>query len=165
MFLLVLVWLIAAFGHKSREERKRIIVSYDNMCHLNNLKAAKKPLPLPEDLQYLWLDVTKIIDELHIKNHADKRCIEKYNPKEALSEDMNTMSCEQTFAWLFRFKKIPSAMPKTHHHVYLHCMIQRRNMYISKCYAEGRRPVHATKTLSCGIHCNDILYILQFTSN
>ena len=141
MFLLVLVWLIAAFGHKSREERKRIIVSYDNMCHLNNLKVAKKPLPLPGDLQYLWLDVTKIIDELHIKNHADKKCIEKYNPKEVLSEDMNTMSCEQTFAWLSRFKKILSAMPKTHHHFYLHRMVQRRNMYISKCYAEGRRPV------------------------
>ena len=73
---------MAVFGHKSREERKRIIVSYNNMCHLNNLKAARKPLPLPGDLQYLWLDVTKIIDELHIKNHADKRCIEKYNPKE-----------------------------------------------------------------------------------
>ena len=57
VFLLVLVWLMAAFGHKSREERKRIIVSYDNMCHLNKLKAAKKPLPLPGDLQYSWLEV------------------------------------------------------------------------------------------------------------
>ena len=56
---------MAAIGHKSREERKTIIVSYDNMCHLNNLKAAKKPLPLPGDLQYLWLDVTKIINELN----------------------------------------------------------------------------------------------------
>ena len=78
MFLLVLVWSMAAFGHKSREERKRTIVSYG---HLNDLKAAKKPLPLPGDLQYLWLDVT------------------------------------------------------------LHRMVQGRNMYISKCYAEGRRPV------------------------
>ena len=83
-------------------------MSYDNMCHLNNLKVPKKPLPLPGDLQYLWLDVTKIIDELHIKNHADKRCIEKYNPKEVLSEDMNTI-CEQTFAWLYRGLKKSSA--------------------------------------------------------
>ena len=29
--------------------------------------------------------------------------IEKYNPKEVLSEEMNTMSCEQTFACLLRF--------------------------------------------------------------
>ena len=44
------------------------------------------------DLQYLWLDVTKIIDELHIKNHTDKRCIEKYNHKEVLSKDMAVAS-------------------------------------------------------------------------
>ena len=34
MLMLVLVWLMAVFGHRSREERKRIIISYDNMCHL-----------------------------------------------------------------------------------------------------------------------------------
>ena len=62
MFLLVLVWLMAVFGHKSREDRKRIVVSYNSMCHLNSLKVAKKPLPLPGDLQYLWLDVTKMIE-------------------------------------------------------------------------------------------------------
>ena len=73
---------MAAFGHKSREERKRVIVSYDNVWQF---EGSKKPFPLPGDLQYLWLDVTKIIDELHIRNHADKRCIEKYNLKEVLS--------------------------------------------------------------------------------
>ena len=31
VLLLVLVWLMAAFGHKSREERKRINLSCDNM--------------------------------------------------------------------------------------------------------------------------------------
>ena len=99
---------------------------------LEQLKVAEKPLPIQGDLQYLWLDVTKIIDELHIKNHADTRWTEKYNPKEVLSEDMKTMPCEQTFAWLSRFKRILSAMPKTHHHLYLHCIVQIRNMYISK---------------------------------
>ena len=129
-------------GQKSREERKDIIVSYDNMCHLNNLKVARKPLPLPGDLKYLWLDVQKIIDTLHMKNHSDPRC-EQYNPAKVLPEDsdMNTMSCEQTFAWLSRYKKILCAMPKTHHHFYLHRMVQRRNSYISWCYSEGRRPV------------------------
>ena len=51
----------------------------------------------------VWYTRDKIIDELHIKNHTDKRYIEKYSPKEVLSEDMNTMSCEQTLAWLSRF--------------------------------------------------------------
>ena len=53
VLLLVLVWLMAAFGHKSREERKRIIASYDNMCYLNNLKVAKEPPSFPGDLQYI----------------------------------------------------------------------------------------------------------------
>ena len=28
-------------------QRQELIISYDNMCHLNNLKVAKKPFPLP----------------------------------------------------------------------------------------------------------------------
>lgn len=142
VFLLVLSWLVAAFGNKGREEWQKVIVSYDNMCHLNNLKVAKKPLPLPGDLQYLWLDIKKIIDTLHIKNHVDPKCQQYYNPDEVLQDtSMNTMSCEQTFAWLSRYKKILSAMPKTHHHFYIHRIVQRRNDYISWCYSQGRRPV------------------------
>ena len=48
VFLLVLSWLTAAFGHLSRSEWQKVIVSYDNMCHLDNLKVARKPLPLPD---------------------------------------------------------------------------------------------------------------------
>ena len=47
MFLVTLNWLVAALGHMNRPERQKTIVSYDNMCHLDNLKVAKKPLPLP----------------------------------------------------------------------------------------------------------------------
>ena len=47
MFLLVLTWLTAAFGNQSRTDWQKIILSYDNMCHLDNLKVAKQPLPLP----------------------------------------------------------------------------------------------------------------------
>ena len=142
VFLLILTWLVAAFGHKTREDWKKLVISYDNMCHINNLKVARKPLPLPGDLQYIWLDVMKIIDELHIKNHVDPRC-QQYHPN-TVSEtipDMNTMACEQTFAWVSCYKKILSAMPKTHHHFYPHRMVQRRNKYLSLCYALGRKPV------------------------
>ena len=132
---------MAAFGHKNRDERKEVVVCYDNMCHLNNLRAAKKPLPLPGDLQHIWQDTTKIIDKLHLKNHKDPRCHELYNPADVLTDEMNTMACEQTFAWLSRYKKILSAMPKTHHHFYIHRMVKRRNDYIAVCYKEGRRPV------------------------
>ena len=101
VFLLLLTWLIAAFGKKRREDWKKVTISYDNMCHLNNLKVARRPLPLPGDLAYLRLDVKKIIDDLHIKDHRDPRC-EQYR---APAEVGNTMSCEQTFAWLSRYKR------------------------------------------------------------
>ena len=74
---------------------KRITVSYDNMCHLNNLKVARCPLPLPGSLTHIWVEVNKIIDYLHIKYHKDPRV--QYRAPEEIG---NTMACEQTFAWL-----------------------------------------------------------------
>ena len=91
------------------------------MCHLNNLKVARQPLPLPGDLAYLWLDMKKIADDLHIKNHLHPRC-EQYRTPAVIG---NTIVCEQMFAWLSRYKKILSAMSKTHHHFYLHRMVLR----------------------------------------
>ena len=77
--MLVLVWMIAALGSLTREERKKVVLSYDNMCHLDNLRVARKPLPLPGDLKFLWLDIKKIIDTLHIYNHKDPKCHQPYN--------------------------------------------------------------------------------------
>ena len=96
--------MVAALRDLSREERKKVVLSYDNMCHLDNLKVAKKPLPLPGDLSHMWSDVGKIIDSLHIANHRDKRCQEVYSPLKVKEENphFNSMSCEQTFAWLSR---------------------------------------------------------------
>jgi len=58
-----------------------------------------------------------VIDELHFRNHTDQVCKGKYNPS-VISEKhrgVSFMSAELTFAWLSRFRKILSAMPKTHH--------------------------------------------------
>jgi len=77
VFLIVLVWMLSAFAKMTQESRKKIILSYDNMCHLNNLKVARKPLPLPGNFSNMWLDVKKTIDTLHIHhNHKDERCRE-----------------------------------------------------------------------------------------
>lgn len=135
--------MTAALKDLSREERKTVIISYDNMCHLNNLKVARRPLPLPGDLQYLWLDVMKIIDSLHLRNHKDPSCHELYNPQKIkeINPSYNTMTCEQTFAWLGRFKKILASMGKCHHHFFMHRVIKRCNKYIPFCYTNGRRPV------------------------
>ena len=143
VFLIILVWLIAAFQRMSREERRKVFLSYDNMCHVDNLRVARRPLPLPGDLQFLWRDLNKVIDSLHLQNHKDPRCHQDYNPEKMKEKnpDYNTMCCEQTFAWLSRFKKILAAMQKTHRHFYLHRMVKRRNKYISFCYEHGRRPI------------------------
>ena len=104
VFLIVLVWMLTALQGLSREERRQKALCYDNKCHLNNLKVAKKPLPLPGHLSQLWFDVKKIIDSLHISNHKDQACKEMYSPAK-IKEDhpnFNTMCCEQTFAWLSR---------------------------------------------------------------
>ncbi len=144
MFLLALCWLVAAFGKKTREEWRQVTLAYDNMCHLNNLKVARRPLPLPGNLRFIWQDINKIIDDLHLNNHKDPTCHEQYSSKSIreANPDFNTMACEQTFAWLSRFKKIACAMPKTHHHFYLHRMVKRRNSYISFCYVHKRRPLN-----------------------
>jgi len=140
VFLIVLVWMLSAFAKMTQESRKKIILSYDNMCHFNNLKVARKPLPLPGNFSNMWLDVKKIIDTLHIHNHKDERCRELYSPDHVKKENpqMNTMCYEQTFAWLSRYKRILSSMSKTHHQFYLHRMVKRRNGYIEHCYIHGR---------------------------
>ena len=124
VFLIVLVWMLSAFASLTRKHLKKITLSYDNMCHL---KVARSLLPLPGQFSHIWMDVKKIIDTLHIANHKDKTCHELYSPEMLKKEnpDMNTMCCEQTFAWLPRYKRILSSMPKTHHHFYLHTMVRR----------------------------------------
>lgn len=113
------------------------------MCHLNNLTVARHPLPLPGSLTHIWSDVNKVIDELHIKNHKDPSCKLNYSTEslKADNPDFNTMACEQTFAWLSRYKKVLCAMQKMHFHFYLHRMVKRRNKYISFCYLNKRRPL------------------------
>ena len=38
-------------------------------------------------MKYIWKDVRKIIDKLHIRNHRDQRCKEKYSPEEMKKEE------------------------------------------------------------------------------
>ena len=39
--------MMAALKHLSQDERKQVTLSYDNMCHVDNLRVAKKELPSP----------------------------------------------------------------------------------------------------------------------
>ena len=78
----------------------------------------------------------QVIDELHI----DETCREKYNPSTIKEKypGVSFMDAEQTFAWLSRFNRILSAMPKTHHLFYL---VKRRNMYMEMCHKLQRKPL------------------------
>ena len=37
-----------------------VVISYDNMCHLDGLKAAQKKLPIPAPYCDMWKKVTKV---------------------------------------------------------------------------------------------------------
>lgn len=84
-----------------------------------------------------------MIDELHFKNHTDKICRQKYDPSVIKEKHpgISFMSAEQTFAWLTRFRKILSAMPKTHHLYYLHRLVKKRNVYTELCHRLNRKPL------------------------
>ena len=146
VFLIVLKWLMNTVKDKPLETWGDIVLCYDNMCHLDGLKAAKQPLPLPAPYDGMWRNIKKIIDSLHIRNHVDENCKKKYSPATIKSEHptFNTMAAEQTFVWAARYKKILTAMSKTHHLFYLHRMVTIRNRYTELCYQQGRKPLLPT---------------------
>ena len=121
----------------------KVFVANDNMCHLDGLNAAWNLLPWPSPWDKAGMSINKIINSLHIRNHKDKSCKEKYDPALLKQElpDGNTMATEQTFVWLSRYKKNLCAMPKVHHLFYLHRMAKRRNSYSLTCYKNGKKPM------------------------
>jgi len=152
VFIIVISWLFTILKAMNPLHWSNVYLAYDNMCHLDGLKAARKPLPFSSPWDKAWMSINKIIDKLHIRNHKDTSCKEKYNPsslKEEIPEG-NTMAAEQTFVWLSRFKKIVCAMPKVHHLFYLHRMVKRRNKYTVNCYKSGKKPLlpRAGKTVN-----------------
>ena len=137
VFLLVLVWMMAALliGRLTREERRKVVLYLMTTCVIWTTFEWQEKHYLSLETWSTWLDIKKIIDTLHIRNHKDQRCHQLYDPNKLKQEnpEYNTMSCEQTLAWISRLKKILGAMQKTHHHFYLHRMVKRRNKYISFC--------------------------------
>ena len=56
-----------------------IVLSYDNMCHVDGMRVAKKPLPRPSPYDRMWMDISKIINSLHIRNQKTPLCNEAYD--------------------------------------------------------------------------------------
>ena len=113
------------------------------MCNVDRMTVAKQPLPIRPPYDKLWLQVNKVIDKLHLKNHKNPRCKELYNPESVKEKcpKLNTPVAEQTFIWASRFKKILGAMPKSHFLFFYHRMVVRRNRYTEKCYKNNMQPL------------------------
>ena len=127
-----------------------VTLAYDNMCNVCKLKVARKPLPLPPPFDEIWLNVEKMIDSFHFKDHTYPECKTRFSPVKVKQDnpDWNTQAGEQTFVWVGRFRHILCPMNKTHHLFHLHRMVRRRNAYTSKCYTYGRKPVLPKRTYS-----------------
>lgn len=121
----------------------KIFIAYDNICNVDRMKVARQELPLPHPFSQVWQSVSKIIDSFHLRNHKRPECHQQYNPKslKVVHPNYNTQACEQTFAWLGRFHRILSSVPKAHNHFFLHRLVKRRNLYNSLCYCKGMKPV------------------------
>ena len=122
----------------------KFFLAFDNMCNIDSLKLLRNPLALEgPDMPYVWQRIQKIIDPLHIKNHKRKLCHEKYNPEKVRKSfpEANMMVCEQTFAWLGRFKKVLNSTPKVPSTFLLHRLVVARNSYTEHCYKENRKPL------------------------
>ena len=123
---------------------EELFLAYDNICNLEKLRAARAPLPFSPPYDKMWINVKKVIDVFHFKNHVSKYCQETFSPTviKAQHPHFNTQAGEQTFVWVHRFSKILCSMNKTHHLFHLHRMVLRRNEYISSCYTKGKNPYY-----------------------
>ena len=116
-YLIIAVWLYRKFKAMQDAGQSAAMstttLTYDNMCHVDSLKIAKKDLPFPAPLDKSWLRINKVIDRLHISNHKDSWCKQLYSA-DKIPPEYNTMACEQTFVWASCLKKIVCAMGRLH---------------------------------------------------
>ena len=149
-FIITIVWLYNKFlvlrnkgfdDEEIAQAMQQTVLAYDNMCHLNSLRAAQKDLPLPAPFNKMWQSFQKVIDRLHLKNHKDPSCKVLYNPDNLLSKSFNAMAAEQVNIWASRLKRIMVAMPYVHHMFFFHRMVKRRDTYTQFCYQVGKQPI------------------------
>ncbi|KAK3707806.1 hypothetical protein QZH41_011972, partial [Actinostola sp. cb2023] len=93
VFLLSIHYLHTRLKDVPENQWEKFILSYDNMCNLCNMRAARQPLPLPKPYDELWLKIKKVIDRLHLRNHKNPKCHIEYSSEPLKLEypDLNTM--------------------------------------------------------------------------
>ena len=120
------------------EKIKSKILSYDNMCHVDNMRLCKEELPLPLQLNTLWTDVGKVIDGLHLRNNVDPKFKRNYNPDDRVPKEFNFMAAEQIFVWASRMKKFVCAMPRF---CLRNATITSLNAYTQRCRKASKQPI------------------------
>ena len=60
VFLIVIHWLFETLKSIPVEKWPSVLLAYDNMCHLDSLRASRQPLPLPPPFNEMWLKITKV---------------------------------------------------------------------------------------------------------
>ena len=68
VFLILIQWLLSYA--KSGGDISNITLAYDNMCNIERMHVARKPLPLPPPMDKAWMNVDKVIDVFHFGNHV-----------------------------------------------------------------------------------------------
>ena len=79
VFFILLTWLISLMQSSSSLQPRNMYIAYDNICNLCRLHVSRKPLPLSAPFNMMWLELNKIIDMFHLKNHV-ACCQSKYSP-------------------------------------------------------------------------------------
>ena len=62
-FLIVISWLYEVLQNIPECEWRDVVLFYDNMCHLDSLRAATAELPLPVPYNNMWKTITKVNSE------------------------------------------------------------------------------------------------------
>lgn len=60
VLLIVLSWLYQTLQNIPQIEWGSVVLAYDNMCHLDGLRALAEPLPLPEPYDMMWKSIHKV---------------------------------------------------------------------------------------------------------
>ena len=60
VFIILLHWLFENLSSIPEDQWSEVIIAYDNMCHLDSLRIAKNPLPLPAPFDKMWMEVQKV---------------------------------------------------------------------------------------------------------
>lgn len=54
------MWLYNLLKDLPEDKWSDVVLAYDNMCHLDGLRAAQRPLPLPHPYDMMWQKITKV---------------------------------------------------------------------------------------------------------